>query len=155
MKDEENKYLLGEKVRSGKEEEQAIEEIENLKQSQVEFVNLNRKLKRLERELEKKDKKIEKLINKQMKIDFGRETGPIKKVKEIEKAKDGVASVNDLNRVMGIIDVESKIGLNELTKSTALKPKKCKQCLNFLIRNNFVKQYKKGSTLMLEKNGNS
>jgi len=154
MKQEEEEYLENEKVKSGKEWEQAKEEIRMLNQSQKNFKILNKKIKKLEREIEKQDKLIWKLRNKQMKIDFSREDISTKKLKEIKKATGGQANIKHLNRILSLVEAEDKILLSHLTKICILKAKTCKEALNFLMKNNLVKEEKDGRRLFIVKYGN-
>ncbi len=137
MKKEESKYLLDGKVKGGKGYEQAREEIEQLKQSQVGF-------KSLKRELAKKDKeiiKLEKQITKLQKSHFQNILPRIdQKKEEIKNADNGIATIKELNRILALIDSEGKIGLSDLTKTCCLKSKRVKECINFLMRNKIVKQ---------------
>jgi len=150
MKDEEQKYLEFEKVNSGKSLEQARLEIKLLKISQQGFKALKREVTNLEKEIEKKDK----LINKLQKSHFKNilpETRTIQKSIEIKESKNEEATLKDLNRIITLINAEKKIGLSDLSKTCVVSSKKVKGALNFLIRNNFVREVMDGSKLILEK----
>ena len=52
---------------------------------------------------------------------------------------------------MTLIDSEKKIGLTDLAKTCIIKPKVMKGALNFLEKNNFVRERLDGRSLILEK----
>jgi len=151
IKKEEAEYLKNEKVKSGKEWEQAMDEIRMLNESQKDFKVFDKRIKKLEKELEKKDKLIEKLRNKQIKIDFSMEDKPTKKLKEIERANGGQANIKDLNRILSLVNGEGRVKLSDLTKTCILKEKKCKEALNFLLKNKLLDQEKSRSALFIVK----
>lgn len=148
MKQEEQKYLEIEKTNSGKSLEQARLEIKFLKESQLGFKELKRKVASLERELIKKDK----LINKLQKSHFTNILPRVEeKHNEIKNTKNEEATLKELNRIISVIDLEKKIGLSDLTKTCIIKPNKMKGALNFLMRNNFIRERLDGNKLVLEK----
>lgn len=148
MKKEEEKYLENNKVNSGKSLKRAREEIKNLKKSQTDFKDLKRQIKSLEKELIQKNKLIEKLQKSHFTNILPRTE---EKIKQINNSKNNEATLRELNRVLNLFNIEKRIGLSDLTKTCAIKPKIVKGILNFLIRNNIIRQIKEGKTLMLEK----
>ena len=148
MKKEESKYLLNGKLKSGKGYKQARQEIKNLKKSQVDFKELKKELKSLERELINKDKLIEKLQKSHFKNILPRAE---EKINQINNSKNGEATLHEVNRVLNLFSLEKRIGLHNLTKTCGMKSKKVKGILNFLVRNNMIKEVNEGKTLMLER----
>jgi len=137
MKQEETKYLLKGKLKSGKEYEQAQEEIKLLRKSQVDFKIIKKDVKQLEKEIERKDK----LISKLQKSHFTNILPRTEQIKEdIKNSDNGIATIKELNRILALIESEKRIGLSDLSKTCCMKTKRVKECINFLMRNNIVKQ---------------
>ena len=146
VKKEEYKYLETEKIKSGKTKEQAYKEIRTLNQSQIEFTKLKRDLGKLQKALEKKDELIEKLQKSNFSL------LPIAEEKITEVGNNGnKATIIDLNRVLNVINLEGKIGLSKIPLICGLKRRRCKEALNFLMRNNIIRGKKEGRTLYFEK----
>jgi hypothetical protein len=143
MKTEEKDYLFHEKVDcEHKDENQANNEIERLKFSQIKF-------KQLTRDNYNKDKKIEKLnsqIEKLRKLNFDRITKPKitveKKIKEIKSINIDNEVLRGLDRMLCILNEEKKIGLSDLEKTARVRGEICKKIISILIRNNLIKEVK-------------
>ncbi len=148
MKEEEYKYLTDEKLRNGGELEQAKLEIKQLNQSQIGFKNLKKQLRRLEKELEKKNKLIEKLQKSHFTNILPRTE---EKIVQINNSKNNQATLRDLNRILSLFDVEERIRLSDLTETCIIKPKIMKGALNFLVRNNMIKEVNESRALVLER----
>jgi len=153
MKKEEETYLVDGKTNSGKSRDQAREELRYFKESQKGFKDLKKENRRLESELKKKDNLIEKLQKKHFQNIIPAETRTKQKSKKIKNNKNEEVTLKELNRIMMLIDSEKKIGLSDLTKTCMLKSKTVKGALNFLERNNFVRERLDGRILILERVG--
>jgi transposase len=154
MKKEEKEYLIKLKTSLGKSPEEAYQEIRNLEKSRTDLKELNKEINRLKKENEKLNKKLDKYNSRDFKTQFKRDIEQLdktdKKIIEIKNSKNGEnAKIKDLNRIMGLIESEGKIGLSDLRRTCCMNPKICKECLNFLIRNNFIKEEKGERGLLL------
>jgi len=133
MKQEEYNFLKEEKIKDGKSLEQAKSEIKRLQDSQVHFKNLDKEVKKLERQLKIRDNKIEKLMKQRL-------FEPQSKLKEVKNSNGDLATVKDVKRVIAFFDSYGKLSLNEITTGCYLKPKTCKCILNFLMSINLIKE---------------
>lgn len=149
MKNNEKEYLYSKKTRDGLTPDMANYEIARdeyyINKTKQDYKDLLKTIKQLEKE----NKELKKKINKQ--IISPRESIVDDKIVEIKKSNCDDVSIKELNRILNLIEMEKSIGLSDLTKTCALKPKKCKSALNFLIRNKLIKEVKGKNKVILTK----
>lgn len=150
MKSEEYKYLENEKILNGLDRKQAYQEIIKLNQSQTDFKNLKKELKKKDTEINNLRKQIDRLQKQNFKNIIPQAE---KKKTEIKNSNNQEATIKDINRVLSLLDAEKRIGLCDLTKTCALKTKKMRGILNFLSRNSMIKEESQGAKLIIVKNG--
>lgn len=148
MKSIEKDVLFRQKIKEGLDEDMANFEIARdeffEKKTKQDWKDLKNNVKSLSHE----NHRLKKIINKNM---VPKEFNINNKMNEIKNNKSEIATVKDLNRIISLIEVERRIGLDDLTKTCVLNSRVCKSALNFLIKNNIIRQINDGRKVILEK----
>lgn len=132
MKSEESRILIREKRAEGKKDNQIYQELNNLKQSQIQFKELQKELNHLNLEINKKDSKIEELKeelnkskNKLLVQGLKIEAKPV-----LNTSKS--ANLNNCKRIINFTEVGKAYTRSDLAKEFVFTTETVSEILTFL-----------------------
>ena len=129
-------YLFKSKIRQGKSYNKSIEEIYNLKQSQLNLKNNVIEIKKLNKKLNDLQKINNKLKNKLFKLQFQIDSS---KENEFKNNKNKNGDINILKRIMLVINGSEKLKKSEIIESCCSTSARLTPYLNFLEKQGMIK----------------
>lgn len=155
MKQEEKKFLIESKVSSGKEIEQALEEIKRLETSQIEFKNYKKELITLKNIMLRLKKERDDLANKNFKLNLKLHSQH--EVKRETLKENGNQTIRHMSRILLILrDSKEPVAQGVLSKNCLVNNGDLYPCLGFLEKEKLIKSIKDGGVIRyyISENGN-